>query len=84
MALSLRNSSYTVLHSAHKTHQYLQEHSIVAAKISLAKTEMNARRHLKLIKYEIERCGIVEEHYKQQEKVLTVSINDALEKEKLL
>ena len=39
------------------------KHSIVAAKFSLAKTEMNARRHLKLIKYEIERCGIVEEHY---------------------
>ena len=39
------------------------KHRIVAAKFSLAKTEMNARRHLKLIKYEVERCGIVEEHY---------------------
>lgn len=81
MALILKESGETSLVHARKANQEIQAGNIGAAKTSLAKAEMSARKHMKEIKYLIERYTAVQDHYQQQERDLTASINSVLEEE---
>ena len=78
MAPVLKESGETSLFHARKASQKLEEGNIGAAKTSLAEAEISAGKHMKEIMYWIERYTVVQKHYQQQERDLTVSISNVL------
>ena len=54
------------------------------AKVLVVKAKINARKHLKQVKYLIERYVVVQQHYHQQETLITADIYKSLERKQSL
>ena len=84
MAVALKESAKKSAELAERARQEMQRGQLQSAKTSLVKTEMSAAKHLKQITYLIERYTVVQEHYQQQERVVTADINNVLARERLV
>ena len=81
MEIALKESGEISLDHARKASQQLEEGNIGAAKVSLAEAEKSAGKHMKKIKYWIERHTVIQKRYQQQERELTANINNVLAKQ---
>jgi len=79
--MALKKSGETSLDHARKASQQLEEGNTGAAKASLAEAEKSAGKHMKKIKYWIERYTVIQEHYQRKENDLTANINNVLAKQ---
>ena len=80
MAVALTQSEKTPTELAQRERQEMQQGELQSVKVSVVMAKINARKHLKQIKYLSERYTVVQEHYQLRERLITADICDILER----